>query len=419
MNKFYSIIFALLLTSTMFGQCEVDFDFGDVGFGISPDPTLGEALESGVVNLEYIEVIHILIPAFASDVDPTYPPTLPIDSLSLDGVVLTDTVTLEEYSPEELGLEVICNNQGDSNYPCSFLGATQYCVSLEGVPNTAAVYKIDLNVTGWLTIFEPFSTPFVFSDFILNVQCDLVENIDVTAVDSDAGTLGSIDVTVNESVTDDATFSWTDADGNVVGSEEDLMDVGTGNYMLTIVSGECTSYFENNVVVDSAVDCILSAEYVATDEVNGNGAGSIDVTINGDNGETTFLWTDANGVTVGTEEDLSGLFTGSYSLLVTDGDGCTFELNDVVVDNIVNINDFNSEYVWALLPNPANDYFTVKGEFFVDTKITVLDVSGRIVLSERLTPNYNWNVSLWNEGVYFIQLSGEYVTITRRLVVQH
>ena len=418
MNKFYSVIFALILTSTVYGQCEVDFDFGDVGFGISPDPTLGEALESGVVNLEYIEVIHILIPAFASDVDPTYPPTLPIDSLSLDGVVLTDTVTLVEYSPEELGLEVICNNLGDSNYPCSFLGATQYCVSLEGVPNTAAVYKIDLNVTGWLTIFEPFSTPFIFSDFILNIQCDLVENIDVTAVDSDAGTLGSIDVTVNESVTD-ATFSWTDADGNVVGSEEDLTDVGTGNYMLTIVSGECTSNFENNIVIDSAVDCTLAAEYVATGEADGNGAGSIDVTITGANGATTFIWTDANGVTVGTDEDLSGLFSGSYSLLVTDEDGCTLELNGVVVDNIVNVNDFNASSVWALQPNPANDSFMIKGQFFVNTKITVLDVGGRIVLSETLTPNYNWDVSLWNDGVYFIQLSGQHVTTTRRLVVQH
>ena len=418
MNKFYLVICALVLSSSAFGQCEVNFDFGDVGFGISPDPNLGETLETGIVNQEYIDVIHILIPAFASDIEPDYPPTLPIDSISLESVVFTDTVTLIEYSPEDLGLVIVCNNLGDSPDPCSFMGATQYCASVEGVPNTPAVYKIDLHVLGWLTIFEPFSTPAVFSDFILNIQCDLVENIDVTDVDSDAGTLGSINVTINESVTD-ATFSWTDADGNVVGSEEDLMDVGTGNYMLTIVSGECTSYFENNVVVDSAVDCTLSAEYVATGEVNGNGAGSIDVTINGDNGETTFLWTDANGVTVGTEEDLSGLFTGSYSLLVTDGDGCTFELNDVVVDNIVNINDFNSEYVWALLPNPANDYFTVKGEFFLDTKITVLDVSGRIVLSEKLTPNYNWNVSLWNEGVYFIQLSGEYVTITRRLVVQH
>jgi len=418
MNKFYSIICALLLSSSAFGQCEVDFDFGDVGFGISPDPNLGETLESGTVNQEYIDVIHILIPAFASDIEPDYPPTLPIDSISLESVVFTDTVTLIEYTPEELGLVILCNNLGDSPDPCSFMGATQYCVTLEGVPNTPAVYKIDLNVLGWLTIFEPFSTPAVFSDFILNIQCDLVENIDVINVDSDAGTLGSIDVTVNESVTN-ATFSWTDADGNVVGSEIDLTDVGVGNYTLTIVWGECTSYFENNVVVDSAIDCTLTAEYVATGEVNGNGAGSIDVTITGANGETTFLWTDANGVTVGTDEDLSNLFTGSYSLLVTDEDGCTLELNDVIVDNIVNINDFNTEYVWALQPNPANDSFTIKGEFFVDTKITVLDVSGRIVLSETLTPNYNWDVSLWNEGVYFIQLSGEYVTNTRRLVVQH
>jgi len=418
MNKFYSVIFALLLTSTLFGQCEVDFDFGDVGFGISPDPTLGESLASGVVNLEYVDVIHILIPAFASDVDPTYPPTLPIDSITLESVVLTDTVTLVEYSPEELGLEVICNNLGDSNYPCSFLGATQYCVSLEGVPNTAAVYIIDLHVTGWLTIFEPFSTPFVFSNFLLNIQCDLVENIDITSVDSEAETLGSIDVTVNESVTD-ATFSWTDADGTVVGTEEDLTDVGTGNYMLTIVSGECTSYFENNVVIDSAVDCTLAAEYVASGEVDGNGAGSIDVTITGANGATTFVWTDGNGLTVGTDEDLSGLVTGLYSLLVTDEDGCTLELNGVVVDNIVNVNDFNAESVWTLQPNPANDSFTIQGGLYVDTQITVLDVSGRVVLSETFTPNYNWDVSLWNDGVYFIQLSGKDVTTTRRLVVQH
>ena len=418
MNKFYLVICALVLSSSAFGQCEVDFDFGDVGFGISPDPNLGETLETGIVNQEYFDVIHILIPAFASDIEPDYPPTLPIDSISLESVVFTDTVTLIEYSPEDLGLVIVCNNLGDSPDPCSFMGATQYCASVEGVPNTPAVYKIDLHVLGWLTIFEPFSTPAVFSDFILNIQCDLVENIDVTNVDSDAGTLGSINVTINESVTD-ATFSWTDADGNVVGSDEDLIDVGTGNYMLTIVWGECTSYFENNVVIDSAVDCTLTAEYVATGEVNGNGAGSIDVTITGANGETTFLWTDANGVTVGTDEDLLNLFTGSYSLLVTDEDGCTLELNGVIVDNIVNINDFNAEYVWALQPNPAKDSFTVKGEFFVDTKITVLDVSGRIVLRETLTPNYNWDVSLWKEGVYFIQLSGEYVTNTRRLVVQH
>jgi hypothetical protein len=56
---------------------------------------------------------------------------------------------------------------------------------------------------------------------------------------------------------------------------------------------------------------------------------------------------------------------------------------------------------------------------FEDTKLTVLDVSGRVVLNEMLMPNNNWDVTLWNEGIYFIQLSGEYGTTTRRLVVQH
>lgn len=419
MNKFYSVIFAIAFSSAAFGQCEVDFDFGDVGFGISPDPTLGETLEPGIVNMDYLDVIHILIPAFASDIDPAYPPTLPIDSVTLESVVLTDTVTLIEYSPEELGLELLCNNLDDSPLSCSFLGAVQYCVALQGVPNSAAVYRIDLNVIGWLTIFEPFSTPAVFSGFILNVQCDLVDTIVVADADSDEGVLGTIDVTLNESTTD-ATFSWTDANGNVVGTDEDLTNAAAGNYMLAIVSGECTSYFENNVVVDLAFDCALAADYVTTGEVDGNGAGSIDVTVSGANGQPTFLWTDNNGVTVGTDEDLTNLFSGSYSLLVTDEDGCVFELIGIVVDNDVdNVNDFNAEDSWSLLPNPANESFSIQGELFVDTKLTILDVSGRVVLTQMFTPNYNWDVSMWNEGVYFIQLAGKHRTSTRRLVVQH
>ncbi len=86
MNKFYLLIVAFALTSTAFGQCVADFDFGDVGFGVSPDPQQGENFDSGVVNQPYIDILHILIPAFAADVDPTYPPTLPIDSIELRSV---------------------------------------------------------------------------------------------------------------------------------------------------------------------------------------------------------------------------------------------------------------------------------------------------------------------------------------------
>ena len=114
MNRFYTFIIAFAFTSSAFGQCVADFDFGDVGFGVSPDPSQDENFVSGIVNDEYFDVLHILIPTFASDVDDTYPPTLPIDSIELISVVLTDTISLLEYSPEDLGLEVVCNNNGDS-----------------------------------------------------------------------------------------------------------------------------------------------------------------------------------------------------------------------------------------------------------------------------------------------------------------
>ena len=72
-----------MMTVVSFSQCDIDYDFGDVGFGISPDAALGETFMNGEVNQEYYDVIHVLVPTYASDVDEEYPPTLPIDSLLL------------------------------------------------------------------------------------------------------------------------------------------------------------------------------------------------------------------------------------------------------------------------------------------------------------------------------------------------
>jgi hypothetical protein len=152
--------------------CISDFDFGDVGFGVSPDPSLGESFVSGVVGQEYYDILHILMPTFASDIDDAYPPPLPIDSIGFISVVLTNTITLMEYSPAELGLEFVCNNNGDSPDPCMFMGGVQYCPSIEGTPNIPGEFTIDFLMLGWLTIFEPFSAEFVFSNFILNIEDD-------------------------------------------------------------------------------------------------------------------------------------------------------------------------------------------------------------------------------------------------------
>ena len=51
----------LLCVGNVFAQCNIDFDFGEEPFGVSPDPTVGESFNSGVLDEDYFDVLHILL----------------------------------------------------------------------------------------------------------------------------------------------------------------------------------------------------------------------------------------------------------------------------------------------------------------------------------------------------------------------
>ena len=171
---FSSALFAAcLMTTQLLGQCTADFDFGDATLGVSPNPELGEQFEPGVVGESYEDILHILLPQFVLEIDSTLPfsPTTPLDSASLSSVVLVDlNDTLSTTTLEAVGLQVNCNNNGDSGNPCSFLGGNQYCASLTGTPSVQGSYRVDIYVTGWVTVFGfPFSQEEVFGSFILDL----------------------------------------------------------------------------------------------------------------------------------------------------------------------------------------------------------------------------------------------------------
>jgi hypothetical protein len=174
--------FLLTATSLMHAQCEADFDFGEVEFGVSPDPALEESFMDGMLGEPYTDVLHILIPATAAGIDDTYPPTLPVDSVIVaddvvngendySGVVFVDIATEEAFFAEEIGLSLTYNNNGDSPNASTFLGANQYCAVIQGVPTRSGQYRIDIDIIAWATIFTPFNVPYTFEDFTLRVNC--------------------------------------------------------------------------------------------------------------------------------------------------------------------------------------------------------------------------------------------------------
>lgn len=167
------LLLAVVTSVQGWAQCTADYDFGVATLGVSPDPDLGESFAPGVIGENYEDILHILLPEFVLDIDPTLPflPTTPLDSASLSSVVLVDlNDTLSVYSLEEVGLQVNCNNAGDSGNPCSFLGGNQYCASINGTPTAPGSYRIDIYVTGWVTVFGfPFSQEEVFGSFVLHL----------------------------------------------------------------------------------------------------------------------------------------------------------------------------------------------------------------------------------------------------------
>ena len=193
--------FFILGTASAQSLCAPDFDFGIETSGISPNPTLGEQFAPAILLQPYNDVLHILIPTYVLEIDSTLPfaPDALLDSIELVSIVMVDlSDTLNTYSLPQLGLDVFCNNNGDSGYECSFLGGNQYCASLEGTPFIGGNFRADITVKGWVTVFGfPFGQEQLFGSLNLDIGTEgcmdpAASNYDPAAVLDD----GSCDTVV-------------------------------------------------------------------------------------------------------------------------------------------------------------------------------------------------------------------------------
>lgn len=167
----------MAFVSLVYSQCSPDYDFGDAGFGVSPDPAIGESFNEGDVGVEYEETIHILVPTDAGDVDSTFAGLgAVIDSLELNGVFV-DTGGGNPVPLEDIGLNVSCNNLGDSPNACTMLGGNQYCALIDGIPTLAGEFPLIISVTGYIVVFgQTQGIPISFDQYMLIINGD-PENI--------------------------------------------------------------------------------------------------------------------------------------------------------------------------------------------------------------------------------------------------
>lgn len=407
-----------------FAQCDIDYDFGEAEFGVSPDPVVGETFVDGMLNEPYFDVLHILIPATAAGIDSTYPPTLPVDSVIVlqdaidangvySGVVFTDTATNEVFHATDIGLEVLLNNNGDSPNGNTFLGGMQYCAAIQGNPDRSGVYRVSIDVEAWATIFSPFNAPFTFDNFSLRVNCPLIDGVDVVNANSLDGTQGTLTVTLAEGV--DATeIAWFNSSGLQIGTGDSVTVVNPGTFSVLVTTEECQSEFGGWVVIDEGLDCTMTASVNITNADEGQSNGALDVAVENAEGPWTATWYDGDGFIVGTGPGVEGLDAGDFSVLVVDSLGCSVEVEDIQV--ATGLDDV--ENPWKVFPNPAHEVLVIQG-LPHGSAWSLVGLQGQIVAKGQGQAREVVHTNNLANGVYVLRVANNQGLTFKQVLIQH
>ncbi|MBC7776840.1 MAG: HYR domain-containing protein [Phycisphaerae bacterium] len=147
----------------------------------------------------------------------------------------------------------------------------------------------------------------------------------------------------------------------------------------------------------------VSIDNVSND-MNGQGVGAISITVEG-NGGFSFAWS-KDGQTFSTAEDLIGLNAGSYSLIVTDFNGCTSILTPITITNTVGTSEPGRVGSVRLWPNPAQSAIQLE---IIDLDVIaacIVDMRGGLV--QEIQPSEfsgEIDIHLLPEGVYCLKIS--------------
>lgn len=144
-----------------------------------------------------------------------------------------------------------------------------------------------------------------------------------------------------------------------------------------------------------------------TPDVDNAGVGTISVTVSGGAGPYTFAWS-KEGQPYATTEDLSGLKAGTYTLVVTDANGCTASLAPVKIDNTVDTHAPAAPFTLQLRPNPARHQLRLELTGIKAVDVRIVDIHGRMISMLNADEWSNAiDVSTLASGLYYLRVQLE------------
>ena len=203
--------------------------------------------------------------------------------------------------------------------------------------------------------------------------------ITATAVSTDASCFGDDDGEVELSAEGGTgSFQYSD-DGNNFGQDNEFDDLLAGTYDFFVQDENgCVESVEATI---GEPEAIVVTGIVSEGSVTGEGA--IDVTVTGGSLPYTYEWI-GPGVSGQDGQDLEGISTGSYTVDVTDDNGCTTqETFNITTD----IRELGAGVTATVFPNPSQGEFVVdvQGGFQGAMDFLILDAQGHTIQAGQWT----------------------------------
>lgn len=141
-------------------------------------------------------------------------------------------------------------------------------------------------------------------------------------------TNGAIDLTITGGV-EPYIIDWT-GPNSFTSTDEDISDLEPGDYSV-VVTDDAGCVSSETFTVNEPGELALDAD-ITDIFCNGGNDGAIDLMVFGGTADFTFDWTGPNAFT-STDEDITGLEPGDYTVQVTDANLCTTEATYSIVES--------------------------------------------------------------------------------------
>lgn len=232
-------------------------------------------------------------------------------------------------------------------------------------------------------------------------------------------------IAFNPQVTD--TKCYNDSSGNIItnatggtptftylwsnnATTADLHNVPAGNYSVILTDNhQCTAIA--NFTVNQPAQILVQDS--ATNSSNGiNGTASV-VSISNGTTPFTFMWNNSD-----TAQNITGLTPGTYTVTVTDANGCT-ALASTIVHTVTGLSEINAGFSFNVYPNPAYNNLVISiSKLQPGTSLSLKNVLGQNLFTNTVTDlNTQIDVSGFAAGVYVLELQQGQTHMAKEIII--